>query len=72
MPYPLSEASKTSVTRLLKDDEIAAVLTFARNSFGNKASPISAEQVAKVRAVMKDKKDLYNVEDLLKEHPLGK
>ena len=26
---------------LLKDDEIAAVLTFARNSFGNKASPIA-------------------------------
>ena len=34
---------------LLKDDEIAAVLTFARNSFGNKASPIAPEQVAKVR-----------------------
>ncbi|HCU86443.1 MAG TPA: dehydrogenase, partial [Verrucomicrobiales bacterium] len=69
--YP-GQVPMTPFEHLLKDDEIAAVLTFARNSFGNKASPISAEQVAKVRAVMKDKKDLYNVEDLLKEHPLGK
>ena len=56
----------------LKDDEIAAVLTFVRNSFGNKSSPIAAEQVAKVRALVKDKRELYTVEDLLKEHPLGK
>ena len=55
----------TPFEHLLKDDEIAAVFTFARNSFGNKASPISTEQVAQVRAEMKDKKDLYNVEDLL-------
>tara|TARA_B100000676_G_C17867289_1_gene726635 strand:+ start:172 stop:444 length:273 start_codon:yes stop_codon:yes gene_type:complete len=69
--YP-SQVPMTPFEHLLKDDEIAAVFTFARNSFGNKASPISTEQVAQVRAEMKDKKDLYNVEDLLKEHPLGK
>ena len=54
---------------LLKDEEIAAVLTYTRNSFGNKASPITAEQVAEVRAAEKAKTGLYNVEDLLKEHP---
>ena len=45
----------TPFEHLLKDDEIAGVFTFARNSFGNKASPISTEQVAQVRAEMKDK-----------------
>jgi mono/diheme cytochrome c family protein len=29
----------------LKDEEIADVLTYVRNSFGNKASEISADQV---------------------------
>ena len=61
----------TPFEHLLKDDEIAAVLTFARNSFGNKASPISPDQVAKVRAAVKAKKDLYNADVLLKEHPLS-
>ncbi len=69
--YP-GQVPMTPFEYLLKDDEIAAVLTFARNSFGNKASPIAPEQVAKVRALVKDKRDLYTVEDLLKEHPLGK
>jgi mono/diheme cytochrome c family protein len=33
----------------LKDDQIAAILTYIRSEWGNNASPISAEQVAKVR-----------------------
>jgi mono/diheme cytochrome c family protein len=32
-----------------KDEEIADVLTYVRNSFGNKASPISAGQVKELR-----------------------
>ena len=31
------------------DDQIAAVLTYVRNSFGNKASPVTAEQVKVMR-----------------------
>ena len=31
------------------DDQIAAVLTYVRNSFGNKASPVTAEQVQVMR-----------------------
>jgi len=69
--YP-GQVPTTPFEHLLKDDEIAALLTFARNSFGNKASPIASEQVAKVRALMRDKRDLYTVEDLLKEDPMGK
>ena len=34
----------------LKDDQIAAILTYIRNEWGNSAPPITAEQVAKIRA----------------------
>jgi len=37
----------------LKDQEIADVLTYVRNSFGNKASAVSPEEVAKIRAANK-------------------
>jgi len=37
----------------LKDQEIADVLTYVRNSFGNKASPVTPEEVAKIRAANK-------------------
>jgi mono/diheme cytochrome c family protein len=33
----------------LKDDQIAAVLTYIRSEWGNNASPITADQVAKIR-----------------------
>lgn len=33
----------------LSDDQIASVLTYLRNSYGNSASPVSPEQVAKAR-----------------------
>lgn len=35
--------------RFLKDEEIATILTYIRKSFGNNASAVSAEEVAKVR-----------------------
>jgi len=34
----------------LKDNEIAAVLTYIRNSFGNKADAVTIDEVKKVRA----------------------
>lgn len=37
----------------LKDEELANVLTYIRNSFGNKATPVSAAQVKAVRATIK-------------------
>ncbi|MEX2235468.1 MAG: PVC-type heme-binding CxxCH protein [Cyclobacteriaceae bacterium] len=55
---------------LLKDDEIAAVLTYVRNSFGNKASAITPEKVKQVRSAAGDKKGFYSPSDLLKQHPL--
>ncbi len=37
----------------LKDDEIAAVLTYVRKSFGNKASSVTINEVKKIRAANK-------------------
>jgi mono/diheme cytochrome c family protein len=37
----------------LKDQQIADVLTYVRNSFGNKASAVKIAEVAKVRATLK-------------------
>lgn len=61
--------SMTPFEGLLNDKEMAAVLTFVRNSFGNKASSVSPEQVKKVRAELKGQPDLLNPADLLKQHP---
>jgi mono/diheme cytochrome c family protein/glucose/arabinose dehydrogenase len=57
---------------LLKDKEVAAVLTYVRNSFGNNAKPISPEKVKEVRAKIANKKDFYAPEKLLEEHPWEK
>lgn len=67
--YP-GQVPMTPYRGLLKDDEIAAVLTFVRNAFGNKASVIKAESVKKVRDATADKTGFYSPEELLKDHPL--
>lgn len=55
---------------MLKDDEIAAVLTFVRNSFGNRAEPVTTEQVKAVRDQQPGRLMLYTTDELLREHPL--
>jgi mono/diheme cytochrome c family protein len=69
--YP-GQVPMTPFEHMLKDDEISAVLTYVRNSFGNKASPVTIDQVAKIRNNFIDKLGLYSPEQLLKEHPLEK
>ncbi len=61
--------SMISFEGLLNDREIAAVLTYTRNSFGNKASAIDPKMVKKIRADMKGQSDSLNAEELLKQHP---
>ena len=56
----------------MNDQEIAAVLTYVRNSFGNNASAITPSQVKSVRTATSNKVDLYNTTQLLKEHPMEK
>jgi mono/diheme cytochrome c family protein len=62
----------TPFAGLLKDEEVAAVLTYVRNSFGNKGPAIMPEKVKAVRAATESKKDFYSPDQLLKEHPLEK
>jgi len=67
--YP-GQVPMTPFEHMLNDDEIASVLTFIRNSYGNKSSAVSAAQVAKIREQKKDMLGLYSPDALLKEHPI--
>ncbi|WP_373549624.1 PVC-type heme-binding CxxCH protein [Haliscomenobacter sp.] len=57
---------------MLNDQELAAVATYVRNSFGNQASVILPEKVKEVRAKLLGKKAFIQSKKLLKEHPLGR
>ena len=60
----------TAFRSLLKDEELAAVLTFVRNTWDNQASPIDPQTVARVRADTIDRTTFWKPEELLAEHPL--
>lgn len=68
--YP-GQVPMTPFGGMLDDEEIAAVLTFIRNAFGNKAPAILPEKVKEVRNNIKDKEGFYSAEELLKEHPMN-
>lgn len=55
---------------LLDDREMAAVLTYVRNSFGNSSSPVKPEEVEKVRKSTAEINGFYDPAKLLEEHPL--
>ena len=55
---------------MLNDTEMASVLTYVRNSFGNQAPAISPEKVKEVRAAVADKTGFYSPKELLQQHPL--
>ncbi len=69
--YP-GQVPMTPFEGMLKDEEIAAVLTYLRNSFGNSAPAVTPAKVKEVRAAVKDKTGFYSPEELLKQHPLEK
>jgi putative membrane-bound dehydrogenase-like protein len=46
--------------------EIANVLTYIRNSFGNRASAVTVEEVGKIRAATEANKQAYKAEELKK------
>jgi putative heme-binding domain-containing protein len=61
----------TGFRQLLNDAEIAAVLTYVRNSWSNRAKPIDAAQVAKMRAIDRGPDaTFWSVVNLMKEYPL--
>jgi mono/diheme cytochrome c family protein len=55
---------------MLNDAEIASVLTFVRNHFGNKAEPITAGEVKAIRDANAARTTFYTVDELLKQHPM--
>ena len=69
--YP-GQVPMTPYEGLLNDREMAAVLTYVRNSFGNQAPAILPEKVKAVRASIVNKKDFYSPSKLLIEYPLEK
>ncbi|HKK75929.1 MAG TPA: PVC-type heme-binding CxxCH protein [Saprospiraceae bacterium] len=54
----------TAYEGLMNDEEVAAVLTYVRNSWGNEGTVITPEQVRKVRAAVKDKEGYYEPREL--------
>ena len=67
--YP-GQVPMTPYGGMLNDEEVASVLTFVRNAFGNKANPISPQKVKEVREATKDKEGFYTPAELLKAHPM--
>ncbi|MBL9211153.1 MAG: c-type cytochrome [Opitutaceae bacterium] len=57
---------------MLNDNELAAVMSYVRQSFGNDGELISSEAVRRVREATKDRANFYLVEEILKEHPMVK
>lgn len=60
----------TAFKSLLGDKEIAAVLSYVRNSWGNQAPVITPEKVKSVREATRDIQMFLKPGDLLKEHPM--
>lgn len=54
----------------LPDDQIAAVLTYVRRSWGNQASAVTEAQVKTVRAATASRSGPWTAAELLKQHPL--
>lgn len=55
----------------LDDEGIAQIATYIRTSFGNEASPITTEEVAKVRATSKGRTKPWTAKELQQEKNLG-
>jgi len=69
--YTTGQPVMTPLGQMLNDEEVAAVLTYVRQSFGNNLPAVKAAQVKKVRAANAARTAPYTPEELLKEHPLA-
>ncbi len=52
------------------DDQIAAILTYVRSSWGNKASAVTPALVKKIRAETTTRSEHWTASELLKLHPI--
>jgi mono/diheme cytochrome c family protein len=55
---------------VLPDDQVAAILTYVRSSWGNQAAAVTAEQVKTIRASIQDRNTPWTAPEILKLHPL--
>ncbi len=62
----------TRFAELINDEEVAAVLTYVRNSWGNQGAAVKPETVAAIRKAHEKRFIPWNADALLKEHPLKK
>jgi mono/diheme cytochrome c family protein len=53
----------------LSDDDLAAVLTYVRSSWGNAASAVTVEDVARVRAATSSRTGMWTADELQKTFP---
>ncbi len=54
----------------MSDEQIAAVLTYVRSSWGNKAGPVSAGQVRNIRDITAKRTEHWTAPEILKLHPI--
>lgn len=59
----------TAIGNMFNDEEIASVLTYVRNSWGNDAAAVSASDVKSVRAATQDRQRFYSPDELDEMHP---
>jgi putative membrane-bound dehydrogenase-like protein len=60
----------TAFRAILKDEEVASVMTFVRNTWGNSAPVTSPDLVRKVRQETASRSTFWSPDDLLAAHPL--
>ncbi|TWT57679.1 Alcohol dehydrogenase cytochrome c subunit precursor [Thalassoglobus neptunius] len=59
----------TALGNMFTDAEMASVLTYVRNSWGNDASEISVDDVKRIREETRSRRRFYNPEELIEMHP---
>ncbi|QDT12620.1 PVC-type heme-binding CxxCH protein [Planctomycetes bacterium K23_9] len=59
----------TAIGNFFSDAEVAAALTYVRNSWGNDADAISPEDVKRIRQETKGRKKFYSPAELVEMHP---
>ena len=59
----------TAVGNMFSDAEVAAVLTYVRNSWGNDADGVSPDFVKRIRAATKSRRKFFAPEELTNMHP---
>jgi mono/diheme cytochrome c family protein len=56
-PQAPTAAAMPAFAWVLNDDQVAAVLTYIRNSWGNTAPPVAADEAGKARSALAKRND---------------